>query len=116
MPIWATITFSKLKSQQVNIAAIRIMKSDNNLWKYRKIKGLKQKDIAYYLGIKNISQISRWEKGYRFPSLKNCFKLSLIYECSLNDLFFDLKNEAKIFVNKKIKSKSIVESRNKDKT
>ena len=60
---------------------------ENNLWKYRKIAGLKQKEVAHFLDIKNISQISRWEKGERCPSLKNAFKLSAIYSRPIEDLF-----------------------------
>jgi len=78
---------------------------ENNLWKFRKIANLKQKDLAYLLGIKNISQISRWEKGERLPSLKNCFKLSVVFGCSVEEIFSDLYEKTKNFIEKRKKQK-----------
>jgi len=76
-------------------------KFENNLWKFRKRANLKQKDVAYLLGIKNISQISRWEKGERLPSLENAFKLGEIYNCEIKELFPELSQNTKKFILKR---------------
>ena len=62
----------------------------NNLRKYRKAIGLKQKDVAKILGLKSTSMISRWEKGVCLPSLPNAFKLAGLYCVLVDALFFPL--------------------------
>jgi len=62
----------------------------NNLRKYRKAIGLKQKDVAKILGLKNSGMISRWEKGVCLPSLLNAFKLAGLYCVLVDALFFPL--------------------------
>jgi len=63
------------------------------LKKYRKARGLKQKDVAKILGIKNASMVSRWEKGVCMPNTKNLFKLAALYRTMSDSLFFDLIRE-----------------------
>jgi len=65
-------------------------KVPNNLRKYRKAIGLKQKDVARILGLKNSGMISRWEKGRCLPSLLNAFKLAGLYCVLVDALFFPL--------------------------
>jgi transcriptional regulator with XRE-family HTH domain len=62
----------------------------NRLRKYRKERGLKQKDVAKILGLKNCGMISRWEKGVCLPSLLNAFKLAGLYCVLVDALFFPL--------------------------
>jgi len=62
----------------------------NNLRKYRKAIGLKQKEVAQILGLKNSGMISRWEKGRCLPSLVNAFKLAGLYCVLVDALFFPL--------------------------
>jgi transcriptional regulator with XRE-family HTH domain len=65
----------------------------NCLRKYRRIRGLKQKQVAKILGFKTASRISRWEKGYCFPSVVNLLKLSILYRTMPDTLFLDLTRE-----------------------
>ena len=65
-------------------------KVPNNLRKYRKAVGLKQKDVAKILGLKNSGMISRWERGACLPSLVNVFKLAGLYCVLVDALFFPL--------------------------
>ena len=51
----------------------------NCLRRYRKARGLKQREVAEILGLKSGSVISRWERGVCLPSSLNVFKLSLVY-------------------------------------
>lgn len=62
----------------------------NRLWKYRKERGLTQKDVAFILGIKNASQISHWEKGDKIPGTRNILKLSALYQRLPNDLLWGI--------------------------
>jgi len=65
-------------------------KIPNNLRKYRKAIGLKQKDVAEILNLKSAGMISRWEKGVCLPSLLNAIKLSGLYSMLIDALFFPL--------------------------
>lgn len=69
----------------------------NRLWKYRKIANLSQRQLSVLLAHRGTSQISKWEKGVKIPSLENALRLSLIFKISVEDLFSGvaagLKNE-----------------------
>ena len=62
----------------------------NCLRRYRKARGLKQKDVAEILGIKSASMISRWENGLCLPSTMNLFRLASLYRRMTDALFIDL--------------------------
>jgi transcriptional regulator with XRE-family HTH domain len=64
---------------------------NNCLRKYRKAKGLQQKQVAEIMGLKDSSLISRWENGISLPDLKNAFKLAAVYGVMIDSLFMDLK-------------------------
>jgi len=67
-----------------------IKKIPNNLRRYRKAVGLKQKDVAEILNLRSAGMISRWEKSVCLPSLTNVIKLSGIYSVLVDALFFPL--------------------------
>lgn len=67
----------------------------NCLKKYRKARGLKQKDVARILSIKSASIISRWENGACKPSAINLFKLAALYRTMVDALFIDQLREIK---------------------
>ncbi len=69
---------------------IKYKKISNCLRKYRKIRGLKQKDVAKILKLRSTSMISRWENGTCLPNSLNIFKLSLLYRTLVDALFLDL--------------------------
>ena len=62
----------------------------NCLRKYRRARGLKQKEVAEILGLKSTSMISRWEKGICLPSPLIILKLALVYRTLVDALFIDL--------------------------
>lgn len=68
-------------------------KIPNCLKKYRRIRGLKQKEVAKILGIKSASIISRWEKGVCLPNTLNLFRLSVLYRTMSDALFIDLTRD-----------------------
>ena len=63
----------------------------NSLRKYRKARGLKQKEVAEILGLKSSSIISRWERGHYLPQSVNIFKLAVLYHTMADALFPDLR-------------------------
>ncbi len=67
----------------------------NSLRKYRRARGLKQKEVAELLGLKGSSTISRWEKGAVLPKPLNIFKLAAIYRTMVDALFIDLLKAVK---------------------
>jgi len=69
---------------------VEFKKVPNNLRRYRKAIGLKQKEVAEILNLKSAGMISRWEKGICLPSLTNVIKLSGIYSVLVDALFFPL--------------------------
>ena len=67
-------------------------KIPNLLRKYRKVKGLKEKDVARLLGLRSPSRISRWEKGACLPSLASALRLAGLYGVMVDALFSDLSD------------------------
>lgn len=65
-------------------------KNLNNLRKYRRLRGLRQSDVAEILGIRSTGMISRWEKGVCFPDSLNMLKMAIIYRTMVDALFIDL--------------------------
>ena len=65
-------------------------KIPNLLRRYRKARGLNQKQAAGLLGIRNTTMISRWEKGPSLPSALNVFKLAVMYGTMADALFPNL--------------------------
>jgi transcriptional regulator with XRE-family HTH domain len=62
----------------------------NQLRKYRKARGLKQRDAARILGLRDSSSISKWERGVRLPSAAQMFRLAALYRTLVDALFIDV--------------------------
>ncbi len=67
-----------------------LRKVPNLLRKYRKVRQLRQKDVAKILGLRSASRISRWEKGLCMPSAMNLLRLSVVYRVMVDAVFPDL--------------------------
>ena len=85
--ILKSITINPIKE---GMKKVELKKIPNNLRRYRKALGLKQKDVAEILNLKSAGMISRWEKGVCLPSLINAIKLSGSYCVLVDALFFPL--------------------------
>jgi len=72
-----------------------LKKIPNCLPKYRRQKGLTQKEVAKILGFKTGSIISKWERGFSFPSTPSLLKLSALYGRQVEALFIDLFQKIK---------------------
>lgn len=64
-------------------------KINNRLRYYRRLKEYTQKQIPKLINI-DASEISKWEKGIKYPNLKNLLKLSIVYRRFPNSLYEDL--------------------------
>jgi len=73
----------------------------NSLKRYRKARGLQQKDVANVLGLKSASMISRWEKGLCLPNTRNLFRLAILYRTMSDALFLDLIKQMKNDIQKR---------------
>ncbi len=92
IPIWASLPafFSRLFVNNLKTMKEKIYKHIPNLLrKHRKVRGLKQSEVAKLLGHKSASRISRWEKGVCIPSLVNVLRLSVLYRVMVDALFAD---------------------------
>ncbi len=85
----------------------------NLLRKYRRVRGLKQKDVARILDLRSASRISRWEKGLCLPSLANVLRLVVVYRVMVDviypDLLRDLREEIITREGQIMKNKSTVQ-------
>ncbi len=61
---------------------------------FREQSGLSLREAADKIG-KSPSQISFWERGVNPPTCIDLFKLCLIYDISLPDLFSEIDNDIK---------------------
>jgi transcriptional regulator with XRE-family HTH domain len=63
----------------------------NSLRKYRKARGLTQKEVSLILGLKSEGFVSRWETGRSLPKTINVLKLAMLYRTMADALFIDLR-------------------------
>lgn len=61
----------------------------NQLRKYRKARGLTQREAARILGFADASSLSRWEQGVRLPNVMNLFRLAALYWTLVDALYID---------------------------
>src|SRR5438552_16533267 len=61
----------------------------NQLRKYRKARGLKQREAARILGFADASSLSRWEQGVCLPSSINMLRLAALYRTLVDALYID---------------------------
>ncbi len=63
----------------------------SRLRRYRKERGLRQADVAEMLGLVSSARISHWEHGRTLPSMRNAFKLALLYDVMVDAIFYDYR-------------------------
>jgi transcriptional regulator with XRE-family HTH domain len=61
----------------------------NQLRKYRRARGLNQREVARILGFTNAGAVSRWEHGVGLPSVMNLFRLAALYRTLADTLYID---------------------------
>jgi len=76
----------------------------NRLKRFRKERGLTQKQVASILGLKSSSIISRWEKGVLLPKTLNVLKLAVLYRTMVDALFSGLRQVVRDEIGKREKA------------
>ncbi len=67
----------------------------NKFRKYRKLSGYSQQEVAWLIGHRTTSRLSRWERGAGKPSVENLYKLSVLYKTLMEVLCGDSCKEAR---------------------
>lgn len=67
----------------------------NHLYKQRRIRGLRQKQLARLLGYRSTSMISRFESGTAFPSLTTAILLELALGVRIAEIYINLTDQLK---------------------
>lgn len=62
--------------------------------KMREAVGLNQYELAARMGVKQAS-VSAWETGQSYPTAKNLLKLSVILDCSVDELLGRERSEVR---------------------
>jgi transcriptional regulator with XRE-family HTH domain len=65
----------------------------NHLYQLRRIRGLRQKQLAMLLGYRGTSMISRFENGTAVPSLKVALLLQLALGANIAEIYVDINDE-----------------------
>ena len=65
-------------------------KLDNYLRTYRKRSGLTQTEVAFVVGCKSGTRVSRHELFARTPELMNALAYEILYRCPVKELFAGL--------------------------
>jgi DNA-binding XRE family transcriptional regulator len=65
----------------------------NLLWISRKKAGLGQKTVARMLGYKSTSPVSEYETGRLLPGLRTAFKLAILLDRPIKELYAPLYKE-----------------------
>jgi transcriptional regulator with XRE-family HTH domain len=63
----------------------------NRLKRYRRERGLSQKEVAKILGLKSSSMVSRWEHGECLPETLNALKMAALYRTAVDVIYEDLR-------------------------
>jgi DNA-binding XRE family transcriptional regulator len=61
----------------------------NHIYTLRRIRGLRQKQLAYLLGYRNCSMVSRFETGRSQPSLKVALLMEIVLGARMADIYRD---------------------------
>ena len=62
----------------------------NHLYRIRRIRGLRQKQLARLLGYRSTAPISRFEAGIALPPLKVALLMEIVLGVRLQDVYIDL--------------------------
>jgi transcriptional regulator with XRE-family HTH domain len=76
----------------------------NYIRTFRKRAGLSQKEVAFLLGCRSGSKVSRYERFSRQPTLLNAFACEVLFDMPLHELFAGTYGEAVARVRKRARA------------
>lgn len=59
----------------------------NQIWMFRRKRGLGQKQVMFLMNLKSAASLSRYERGEKLPNLVNAIKLELALNTPISVLF-----------------------------
>lgn len=73
----------------------------NHLYRLRRIRGLRQKQLARLLGYRSTSMVSRLEAGTAGPTLRSGLLLQLALGANLAEIYPDLNDHMQVLILKR---------------
>jgi DNA-binding XRE family transcriptional regulator len=73
----------------------------NHLYRLRRIRGLRQKQLAWLLGYRGTSMISKFEAGTTLPTLPTAMLLQLALGAQMSELYGDLHQQLQALILKR---------------
>lgn len=70
----------------------------NRLTKHRMIHGVRQKEVARWLGHSSGAQLSQWENGEAIPGIINLFRLCIVYSTTPLELYYEVFKEQQQYI------------------
>lgn len=64
----------------------------NYLRRFRRERGLTQRQVAIIMGLNNSTVVSRWEKGSVLPETQSVLKMAILYRSSVDVIYSDLRD------------------------
>lgn len=74
------------------------MNIGESIKKFRRLRGMEQKDLAFLLGVSN-KTISSWETNRTEPKMEMIDKMCAVFGCRRSDFLQEYPGEADILVN-----------------
>ncbi len=68
---------------------------------YRERMGFTQQHVAYLLGVRSKTLLSKIEQGHGFPNLKTALKLAVVYRVPVDFLYPDLYSSYREVIRKR---------------
>jgi DNA-binding XRE family transcriptional regulator len=65
----------------------------NHLYAIRRIRGYRQKQMAYLLGLRGAQMVSRYEAGTVLPSLETALTMEIVLGARLSEIYVDLYHD-----------------------
>jgi transcriptional regulator with XRE-family HTH domain len=91
------------ESDPMRFKPMKTRRLKNYLKMYRKRIGLTQEELAFLLGAKGDSKVSRYENSRRIPIFRAILGYSVIFQAPLQDLFAGHYDEVVIIIHKRAK-------------
>jgi transcriptional regulator with XRE-family HTH domain len=85
----------------MNLAHAMSHRYSNNLKSHRKRSGFTQEELAFLLGLKEHSAISRFEHGEREPGLRTALAYRMLFHRDLHELFPHVHEEVSAQIGKR---------------
>lgn len=70
----------------MSMPRIDLIKTGNNIYRYRKNAGLTVKDLQKLLGFNNSQAIYKWQRGEALPTVDNLVILARLFKVNIEEI------------------------------